>query len=84
MCPRLQIEQLAIEHVRHRRQWMPVVGMNVSKRPQNSLPVQPSPDVFVSNNVNPVVEIHEVVADRLSKNNKRDRNQGDADRQFRK
>ena|SRR5207248_355696 len=72
MRPRFQTKKLAIEHVRHRRQWMPVLGMNVSKRPQNRMPVQSRLNVFVFENVNPVVVIHEVMTERLSKNGKRD------------
>ena len=82
MRARSHAEQLAIEHVRHRREWMPVVGMNVGERPDHVLPIEPGLNPRIVAYVNGVVVIHEVVPERLPENHKRDRDQREANRDF--
>ena len=60
MCAGIQTEKLAIDHVRNRRQWMPVLRMNVSKCPGDTAPVQPGPDIRVLENVTTIVVVNEI------------------------
>src|SRR5207244_2512343 len=75
-------EELAIKHVRDRRERMPIVGMHVRECPQNVLPRQSCLNLRVLAHVNPVVVIDEAMAKRLPKNRERDRHQGNADCEF--
>src|SRR6266404_5039290 len=72
MRTRFQAEDLAIEHVRDRRQWMPVMRMNVSERPLNVGPAQPGLNLTVLADVGRIIVIHESVSQRLPKNGPRD------------
>ena len=60
MCAGIQTEKLAIDHVRNRRQWMPVLRMNVSKCPDDTAPGQPRLDIWVFENVTTVVVVNEI------------------------
>ena len=56
----IQTEKLAIDHVRNRRQWMPVLRMNMSKCPDDTAPGQPRLDIWVFENVTTVVVVNEI------------------------
>jgi hypothetical protein len=56
----IQTEKLAIDHVRNRRQWMPVLRMNMSKGPDDTVPGQPGPDIRILENVRAVVVVNEI------------------------
>lgn len=74
----IQAEQLAIEHVRDRRQRMPVLGMHMGERPPNPAPAQPRADVRVIKHVKRIVVIDELMLKRLPKNRPRQRDQKNA------
>src|SRR5437660_5408347 len=76
-----QPEQLAIQHVRHCRRRMPVVGMNTSKRAENILPVHPLLDLRILTHVNWIVEIDEVMPQRLRKDDPSDCDQPSGNRE---
>ena len=54
-------EQLAIEHVRNRRERMPVLRMNMGKRPLDASPGQASAHVRIVEHVKRIVVINELV-----------------------
>ena len=56
----IQTEKLAIDHVGNRRQWMPVLRMNMSKGPDDTAPGQSDPDIRVLENVRAVVVVNEI------------------------
>ena len=56
----IQTEKLAIDHVGNRRQWMPVLRMNMSKCPDDIPPGQPRLDIWVFENVTTVVVVNEI------------------------
>ena len=56
----IQTEKLAIDHVGNRRQWMPVLRMNMSKGPDNAAPGQPRLGLWVFENVTTVVVVNEI------------------------
>jgi hypothetical protein len=60
---------------------MPVVGVNVRERPNNILQVQPRLNLRVLTDVRRIVEINEIVPERLAKDRPRDRDQRGADRE---
>ena len=68
MRPRLQPEKLTIQHVRHGRERVPIIGMDVGERPNNTAPVQSRPNVVVFADVDRIIEVEEPVADRLAEN----------------
>ena len=84
MCARPETEELAIEHVRQRRQRMPVVGVNVGKSPDNVSPAQSLLNLSVLADVGRVIVIHESVSQGLSVDRPRDRDQPGANRDFSK
>ena len=73
MRTRLHTEELAIHHVRHRRQRMPIVGMDVGKGPSNPVPAQAGADLVIFADVSRIIEIDEFVAERLTENRPRNR-----------
>ena len=75
-------ERLPVQHVRHRRERIPVVRMHVRERPNDARPIQTRMDRRVLAHVNRIVVIHKIVSKRLTEHGKRDRNQGEADRDF--
>ena len=82
MRTRFYAEQLAVKHVRHRGERMPVVGMNVGERPNDILPIEPGLNPRILAYINAVVVIHELVPERLPKNRKRDCDQREANCDF--
>ena len=76
---RIHSEQLAVEHVRDRRQRMPVLRMDMRERPDNPAPGQARAHVRVVEHVKRIVIIDELMAERLSKHRPRDRDQNDND-----
>ena len=82
MRTRLQTEKLTIQHVRHGRERMPIMGMDVGERPSNALPAQSGTNVVIFADVNRVVEVDEVMADRLAENRPRNRDQRGTNREF--
>lgn len=79
---RFRAEESPVQHVRHRRQWMPVVRMNVRERPDRAVPIQSGLNLRISTDVIGIVVIEEAVAERLPEDRERYRDQRDADRQF--
>jgi len=78
----LRPKELPIQHVRHGREWMPVVGMNVGEGPDNTLPVQTCMDLRIFANIIWIVEVDEFMADRPAENRPRNRDQRGANREF--
>ena len=78
MAAGLQPEQLAIEHVRNRRQWVPVARVCVRERPGNVPEVNSAGDDGVFIDVNVIVEINEIVSERLTEQGPGDRDEQDA------
>jgi hypothetical protein len=61
----IQPPKLAVEHVRHPSQRVPIRGIGMSESPDNALRSQPSPDMRVVGNVVSVVQAKKwVMADR--------------------
>ncbi len=73
MRARIHPEKLAIQHVRHGRKGMPVLGMNVGEGPSDPLPAQPCPNVRIVVNIKWIVIVDELMAERLPENGPRDR-----------
>src|ERR1700736_2832723 len=72
-------KQLAIEHVRNRRERMPVLGMNMSEGPLDPSPRQARAHVRVVEHVKRIVVINELVTACLSKYRPRKRDQKNTD-----
>src|ERR1700716_1998028 len=70
-----QVEELTIEHVRKRRERMPVPRVRVRERPHDSFPANAVGYKRVCINVNAIVVVDEVVTERLAKNEPGDPNQ---------
>ena len=66
----IQTEKLAINHVGNRRQWMPVLRMNVSKGPDDTAPGQSGSDIRVLENVGAVVVVNEIEAPGLDEDDR--------------
>src|SRR6516164_1239691 len=79
MGTRIHTEQLTIEHVRDRGQRMPVLGMNVGKRPADTVPGQASTHMRIVEHVKRIVIINELMPKRLSEHRPRDHEQKDDD-----
>src|SRR5690348_1462483 len=81
----LHAEKLAIEHVRDRRQRMPVLGMDVGECPLDSTPSQSGANVRIVVNVERIVVVDELMMKRLSKHGPNDRDEknsnGQSDKQ---
>jgi len=80
MSPRLEAVKLAIQHVGHPGEWMPVARVSMDKRPLN---IARSETVDYSWEVNgrAVIAVHELVAQRLAErdpNNAGEQNADDA------
>jgi len=75
----IQAEQLAIEHVRHRRERMPVLGMNMGEGPLDSGPRQPRAHVRIVEHVKRIVVINELVTECLPEHRPRKRDQKNTD-----
>ena len=71
-------KQLAIDHVRNRRERMPVPRVAVRERPSDSAQCQPARHDRISVNVSLIVEINEFVTKRLPENQPRDCDQKQA------
>ena len=56
----IQTEKLAIDHVGNRRQWMPVLRMNMSRGPDDTVPGQSGSDIRVLEDVRAVVVVNEI------------------------
>ena len=82
MPARLHPEELAIEHVRDRRERVPVLGMDVRERPSNTVPIQSGPNMRIFKHVKRIVIIHELMADRLSEHCPGDGDQRSPDREL--
>src|ERR1700730_7033531 len=70
-----QIEELTIEHVRNRRERMPVPRVRMCERPHDSFPADAVGYNRVCINVDAVVVVDEVMTERLTKNEPGDPNQ---------
>ena len=81
MTARFQIEQLDIDHVRDRRERVPIVFIEMRERPADSRQAQSARNLSVFVNVFVVVVVHEIVAERLAKDGPRERDQNGADRE---
>ena len=68
-------EQLAIEHMRNTRQRMPVSRMKMRKCSNHAIEREALDDARILININVVIEIDEVVPERLPKNQPDDCNQ---------
>jgi len=60
-------EQLAIEHMRNTRQRMPVSRMKMGKRSNHAIEREALDDARIFININVVIEIDEIVPERLPK-----------------
>ena len=79
MAAGLEPEQLAVEHVRNRRERMPVPRMRMGKRAEYAGHRKSSVDDRVLININMIVEIDEIVPQSLTENEPSDCNQSEAD-----
>jgi len=79
MAAGLQPEQLAIEHVRHGGERVPILRMDVGERPDDTMPTQTGDHVRVAYDVTWIVEVDELMMKRLPKHSPRERNQDSAD-----
>ena len=68
-------EELTIEHVRNRRERMPVLRMNVGKCPSDSVPAQSGANMRVVVNIKRIVVVDELMARGLGKHAPGNRNQ---------
>jgi len=75
----IHAEQLAIEHVRNRRERVPVLRMNVRERPRNAPPRQARAHVRVVEHIKRIVIIDELMANSLAERRPCDRDQKNAD-----
>ena len=66
--------------MRQRREGMPVVGMNMSKRPENILPIQSTVNLRILADINRIVEVNEVMSQSLPEDDPGNRDQPDANR----
>ena len=72
MAAALEPEQLAVEHVRNRRERMPVPRMRMRKRAEYAVDRKSSGDGRVLIHIRVIVEIDEIVPQSLTKNEPRD------------
>ena len=72
-------KQLAIEHVRNRRERMPVLGVNMGEGPLDPWPRQAAAHVRIVEHVKRIVVINELVTAGLTKHRPRDGDQKNAD-----
>ena len=79
MAAGLEPEQLGVEHVRNRRERMPVSRMRMGKRDEYAGERKSSVDDRVLININIIVEIDEIVPQCLTENEPSDCNQSEAD-----
>ena len=77
---RLEAVDLRVQHVRKKGQWMPVCSDRMSKRPFCSLNADAAHHLGVSIDVRAIVEIHELVSERLSENGPDEHNEQKAGR----
>ena len=82
MAARLEIENLAIDHVRDERERMPVARLNIDERPGETVKRYPLRHQRVSVNVGLVVVVHEIVAERLAEDDPDERDDPDANRDY--
>src|SRR5438477_7934013 len=75
----IHAEQLAIEHVRNRRERVPVLGMNMGERPPDAPPGRSGAHVRIVEHVKRIVIIDKLMAKSLAEHRPRDRNQKNAD-----
>lgn len=68
-------EQLTIEHVRNRRERMPVLGMDMGEGPPDPMPAQPRTHVGVVVNVKRIVVVDKLMMERLPEHRPRDRDE---------
>lgn len=79
MAAGLDSKQLAVEHVRNRRERMPIPRMRMGKRAECAGQRKSSVDDRVLININMIVEINEIVPQSLTENEPSDGNQSEAD-----
>src|SRR5262249_24985335 len=75
-------KQLPIKHVRYRRERMPVVGMDVGKRPSNTRPVKSGLNLWIRTDIRRIIKRDERVSDGLRKDRPRDRDQRGGNRKL--
>ena len=73
MRTRLQSEKLTVQHVRHRRERMPIMGMDMGECPGNAVPAQTAMNLIVFADVNRIIEVDEFMAEGLAENRPRNR-----------
>ena len=82
MWPRFHAEQLAIEHVRNRGDWVPVGSVKMGKRPDDIGKTQPAGHTTGAIDVIVVVVTDPIEVRGLSKNNPDQRCQTECDKNF--
>lgn len=75
----LQAVPLAVEHVRNRREWMPVLRMNMAHGPANATQANAAGYLRILINVVVIVVVNEIVPQRLGENNPGDNREENAD-----
>ena len=75
----IQTEKLAIDHVGNRRQWMPVLRMNMSEGPDDAAPGQSDPDIRIVENVRAVVIVNETEVPGLEEDKRNQSGQAEID-----
>ncbi len=76
-------EQLAIQHMRNTRQRMPVSRMKMGKCSNHAIDREALDDARIFININVVIEIDEIVPERLPKNQPDDGDQTETDKKRR-
>ena len=66
MSPRLEAVKLAIQHVRHPCEWMPVARVSMDKSPLNIARSKTLGYSWIEVNVGTIIVVNELVAQRLA------------------
>jgi hypothetical protein len=66
MSPRLESEELAVQHMRDRGKWVPVGRVNMGKGPLNIAWSETVDYSWIGVNVRTIVVVHELVVQRLA------------------
>ena len=82
MATRLEIENLAIDHVRNERERVPVPRLNINERTGQTVKRYSFLHQRVSVNVSLVIVVYEIVAKRLAENDPDDGDDSDANREL--
>ena len=79
MSTGVQPEQLAIEHMRNTRQRMPVSRMKMGKYSNHAIEREALDNARIPININVIIEIDEIVTERLTKDQPDDCDQTETD-----